>query len=150
MTVAVAVLVPPALAALRVYTVETAGATVQVDRPVTDPMPWSRLRLVAPLTVQLRVALPPEVIVEGLAVKELMVGDGGATMVIVAKSLLEGSAIQVAVNVYAGPPTTALGGAVHVQDPPAPGETVPPVAVHETLVFADPSTVTVKGRDWPG
>jgi len=43
--------------------------------PVTVPTPWSMDRLVAAVVLHLRVDLPPEAMVAGLAVKLLIVGD---------------------------------------------------------------------------
>jgi len=43
----------------------------------TEPIPWSMVTLVALLTVQLKVELPPGSITFGVAVKELIVGPEG-------------------------------------------------------------------------
>jgi len=72
-TLTVSVVVPALLVAVRIYVVVVVGDTV-VDVPVTVPIPWLMEILVASVTTQLSVELPPSVMLEGSAVKELMVG----------------------------------------------------------------------------
>ncbi|MGA3008897.1 MAG: hypothetical protein ABSD72_01420 [Terracidiphilus sp.] len=74
-TVTVAVVGPAALVAVSVYIVVTVGLTVV--EPLADVdvnVPGVMAMLVAPLVVQLSVLLEPELILVGLAVKELIVG----------------------------------------------------------------------------
>ena len=50
--------------------------------PVTVPTPLSMLKLVAPDTVQLKLLLWPTVMVEGVAMKLVMVGGCGAGLTV--------------------------------------------------------------------
>jgi hypothetical protein len=59
---------PDALDADNLYVVEVAGVTVLVPVRATVPTPWSTATLVALVTVQVSVAVPPAVIVAGLMV----------------------------------------------------------------------------------
>ena len=58
------------------------GATVTLVRPVTSPILWSRLRLLAPLTVQLKVLVAPTVMVDGVALKEAMATETTVTVTV--------------------------------------------------------------------
>ena len=74
-TVACAVFEPEEFVAVRVYVVVAVGLTLVeplADVEVKDPGVMAMV--VAPPVAQLRVLLVPELIVVGLAVKELMVG----------------------------------------------------------------------------
>jgi hypothetical protein len=65
--------------------VEAVGVTVLVVVPVTVPIPWSMVRVVALLVCQARVTAVPEVTVVGVAVKEEIVGSvagGGGVWVV--------------------------------------------------------------------
>jgi hypothetical protein len=72
------VTVPDELLALIVYTVVVAGDTTLVPAILTWPMPWSILTELAPLTFHIRVDTPPELIVDGLLLKDPITG-GAAT-----------------------------------------------------------------------
>jgi hypothetical protein len=85
-TVATAVLLPAALAAVSVYAVVAPGATVRLV-PVTAPMPWSMEIEVAPVTVQLSVLDPPRSI--GVALKVAMTGFDSTVTVALAVTLPE-------------------------------------------------------------
>ena len=50
------------------------GFTAIVPDKITVPTPWSMVTLVASVTLQLKVALSPAVMVVGLAEKELIMG----------------------------------------------------------------------------
>lgn len=67
--------------------------------PVTVPTPWLMLRLVAPVTVQERVLLWPELMVVGLAEKLVMVGAPAGVMFTVAVAVVFPDALD-AVSVY--------------------------------------------------
>jgi hypothetical protein len=69
-----AVVSPAALVAVRIYVVVVAGVTALVPLTATFPIPLSRLTLLAPLTVQLRVELPPGFMLVGLALNEAITG----------------------------------------------------------------------------
>jgi len=76
LTVTVADLVtdPEALTAVNVYVVVTAGITVELPAADIEPIPWSMIRAVALVTLQLSTEeLPPDIMV-GLAVNEFIVG----------------------------------------------------------------------------
>ena len=66
---------------------EVRGLTVTLV-PVTLPMPWSMLRLVAPLTDQERMVLCPGIILAGLAVKLAIVGRLPDTVTVVVAVVL--------------------------------------------------------------
>jgi uncharacterized membrane protein len=72
--------------------VEAVGVTVLEVVPVTVPIPWSMVRVVALLVCQARVTAVPEVTVVGVAVKEEIVGSvaggGGGRGVWVPKTKL--------------------------------------------------------------
>jgi len=69
-----AVVSPAALVAVRTYTVVDDGVTALVPLTATFPIPLSRLTLLAPLTVQLSVELPPESMLAGVALNEAITG----------------------------------------------------------------------------
>jgi hypothetical protein len=73
-TCVVAVVLPAELEAVSVYNVLVEGTTALVPLTATFPIPLSRLTLVAPVTLQLRVEASPEEILAGLAPKEFITG----------------------------------------------------------------------------
>jgi hypothetical protein len=73
-TCVVALLLPEEFEAVKVYIVLSVGATALVPLTATFPIPLSRLTLVAPLTLQLRVEVPPDAMDDGLALNELTAG----------------------------------------------------------------------------
>jgi hypothetical protein len=74
-TCAVAVTEPAALVAVSVYVVVAVGLTlVEPLADVEVKEPGEMVMLVAPLVIQPSVLLEPEVMLEGLAMKELIVG----------------------------------------------------------------------------
>ena len=99
-TVAVAVVDPAALVAVSVYIVVTVGSTL-VD-PLADVevnVPGVMAMLAAPVVAQLSMLLEPELMLTGLAVKELMVGFAGIVTVTAAVAVVDPAAL-VAVSVY--------------------------------------------------
>jgi hypothetical protein len=74
MTSVVAVLLPAALLAVSVKVVVTAGKTMLLPAEPTAPTPWSMVTDVAFDTLQLKVVELPRLIVDGLAMKELITG----------------------------------------------------------------------------
>lgn len=100
-TFAVEVMEPAELVAVRVYVVVAVGLTLV--EPFADDevkVPGVIARLVAPLVVQLSVLLEPELMVVGLAVKELMVGlAGGVAVTVTFAVAVEEPAALVAVSV---------------------------------------------------
>jgi hypothetical protein len=58
-----------------------AGVTLFDVRLVTEPMPWSMEILVAPVTLQVRVADCPAIMAAGVAINELITGDDGGVVV---------------------------------------------------------------------
>jgi hypothetical protein len=68
------VVLPAALLAVRVKVVVTAGKTTALPEEPTAPTPLSIVTDVAFDTFQLKVAEPPRLILDGLAVKELITG----------------------------------------------------------------------------
>ncbi len=84
-TCVVALVLPDELEAVKVYIVLAIGATALVPLTATFPIPLSRLTLVAPVTLQLSVELPPDAMDGGLALNELTTGvcSGVAVVVVV-------------------------------------------------------------------
>jgi hypothetical protein len=68
------VVLPAALEAVSTKTVVADGTTARVPLTATFPIPLSRLTLLAPVTVQLSVALPPGSMLAGLASNEVITG----------------------------------------------------------------------------
>lgn len=98
-TFAVDVAEPEALVAVSVYVVVAVGLTlVEPLAEVEVNVPGVMARLVAPAVAQLKVLLEPEVILAGLAVKELIVGLPVVLTVTVAEDVAEPAAL-VAVSV---------------------------------------------------
>jgi hypothetical protein len=75
MTSVVAVSLPAALVAVSVKVVVTAGKTMLLPEEPPAPTPLSMVTDVAFDTLQLKVAEPPRLILDGLAVKELITGN---------------------------------------------------------------------------
>lgn len=73
-TCVVAFVLPEELEAVKVYIVFDVGATALVPLTATFPIPLSRLTLVAPVTLQLSVELPPDSTVGGVALNETTTG----------------------------------------------------------------------------
>jgi hypothetical protein len=73
-TCVVAVVLPAELEAVSVYNVFVEGTTALVPLTATFPIPLSRLTLVAPVTLQLRVDALPEGMLLGSALKEFITG----------------------------------------------------------------------------
>jgi hypothetical protein len=73
-TCVVALLLPEELEAVKIYNVLAVGATALVPLTATFPIPLSRLTLVAPVTLQLSVDVPPDAMDEGLALNEFTTG----------------------------------------------------------------------------
>jgi hypothetical protein len=74
MTCAIAVLLPTALLAVSVKIVVAPGKTMLLPEEPTTPTPWSIVTDVAFDTLQLNVLEPPRLILDGLAMKELITG----------------------------------------------------------------------------
>lgn len=74
------VTVPPAPVAVTVYVVVTEGETLRAPLVATGPIPLSIDADVAFDVLQVRSALPPTVIVEGVAVNEFTTGSRGKTV----------------------------------------------------------------------
>lgn len=92
----VAFVLPEELLAVKIYIVLAVGATALVPLTATFPIPLSRLTLVAPVTLQLSVEVPPDVTDEGLALNEFTTGFCSVAGVVVAG--LAGKYIQPHVN----------------------------------------------------
>jgi hypothetical protein len=73
-TCVVAVVLPEELEAVSVYNVLVEGTTALVPLTATFPIPLSRLTLVAPVTLHVRVAALPAEILAGSALKEFITG----------------------------------------------------------------------------
>ncbi len=73
-TCVVAVVLPEELEAVSVYNVLVEGTTALVPLTATFPIPLSMLTLVAPVTLQVRVAALPAEILAGSALKEFITG----------------------------------------------------------------------------
>ena len=73
-TCVVAIVLPDEFEAVSVYKVLVVGAIALVPLTATFPIPLSRLTLVAPVTLQLSVEVPPDAMDEGLALNELTTG----------------------------------------------------------------------------
>ncbi len=54
-----------------------AGLAIALPALETTPTPWSKKTDVAPETLQVRVEFPPGLMLEGLAVKEVITGEVG-------------------------------------------------------------------------
>jgi hypothetical protein len=74
MTCAIAVLLPAALLAVSVKIVVAPGKTTLLPEEPTTPTPLSMVNDVAFNTLQLKVAELPRLILDGLAMKELITG----------------------------------------------------------------------------
>jgi hypothetical protein len=82
-TCVVALMLPDELEAVKIYVVLAVGATALVPLTATFPIPLSRLTLVAPVTLQLSVEVPPDAMDEGLALNELTTGFSAGVGVVV-------------------------------------------------------------------
>jgi hypothetical protein len=74
MTCAIAVLLPAALLAVSVKVVVAPGKTMLLPEEPTAPTPLSIITDVAFDTFQLKMLEPPRLILDGLAMKELITG----------------------------------------------------------------------------